>query len=612
MSSAAQSALGDRLVKVGLTAGFAALAVATLIAHAAPARGYELSIYTATPAEFWLGGGVVLVIVGVVVAMRAVDPRLRALTLVLAGMTTLAVVVLPLIRGYYFFGGADSLTHLGWVKDIAGGALDPFDLLYPGDHLFAVLLSEGTGVPLRRSLMFVPAAFALIYFLFVPLTLREVVDADGWPVVIGAISAFMLLPINNLSVHMNPHPISQSILLSPLVIYLVFRYARAEAPPEAGSNHWFSPTMMGSLLGLTSIALVVYHPQHAMTLAALLTTLCLVQFGYRFARPEHPLSDQRPLYGQTAVLVTATLLWTVTHPGIGRLAGNHLQELLQFVLQSGQAPAGETVTTQSNSLSEAGGGIAELLLKLSLVDLVYVALSVGVVTAWLLRFLDTRDTDPEPTYLIAGGVPVFGIFLGLFAIGKFNLYARYSGFLLVIATILGASVLAIFFNNSTSISLRLTASVALVGLLVLSMAVVFSSPYIFLQSDHVSERQMDGHETAFEHRVPETTISGIRGGPWRYGHAVDGTVAGVDGSRYTAISGETLEQGVVGEYEDDRYLRVTRTDRRRELGAYNGVRYSEESFRAVRNSPGIHRVQSNGGFVLYLVESRERAPSNSG
>ncbi|MFB6164758.1 MAG: hypothetical protein ABEJ31_06320 [Haloarculaceae archaeon] len=128
-------------VKFGLLLGFAALAAAVAVAHGAPARGYELSIYDATPTAFWLAvcAAGLLALLGSAYSPPGSPTRTAALAL--AYGTALAVAALPILRGYRFFGAGDSLTHLGWVKDLSTGALSPLHLLYPGVHLSTLFVA---------------------------------------------------------------------------------------------------------------------------------------------------------------------------------------------------------------------------------------------------------------------------------------------------------------------------------------------------------------------------------------------------------------------------------------------------------------------------------------
>lgn len=593
----------NRLVKIGLSAGYVAVAVGVLIAHSTPARTYELSIYAATPEGFWLGVGVAIAVVLAVFASRSFDDRVRWLAVSLAGIAILAIVALPLIRSYYLYGGADTLTHIGWVKDFVSGTMNPWELPHPGIHLIAILISGVTGVPLRRGLVFVLAIFALVYFLFVPLTVREISGGRSWVVEVGAFSAFLLLPINNISTHLYPHPISQAILFSPLIFYLALRYI----DPGPADGYWADTgnlsVAFGVLLATSSVALVLIHPQQAVSMVALLVVWSLVHWVYRSALPEHPLSSHRPLYGQTAFLGLVTVVWSYNQPAIRDVVAVRIQELWRFLTRSGEVPVGQAVGTRGESVSQIGS-LPEIFAKLYFVEALFIVLALVLIGVDLFMDSADRPYKVKARYLVAGTVPIVGFFALFFVGGNLSTDSfRYSGFIMAIVTILSSVGLAYWFRMKKPSVLHGVSSAVLGALLILSLLVFFSSPHIFQPSNHVTKMEMEGHATAFDHRSQKVEFAGIREGPWRYGHAVDGTVGGEDQARYTGVSGDVLEDGLVHHYDTDHYLIVTLSDRNREIGAYRGLRYSRESFRTVRNSPGINRVQSNGGFVLYHVDS---------
>jgi hypothetical protein len=156
-----------RWVKVALTVGFLGLAGGAYGAVSDPATGYELSVYKATPLTFWVGVGVAL-LAGLVVAWFGATAAGRTVGCVLGGGAVSAVLALPLLRGYYFLGHADAMTHFGWVKDIAAGGLTPDELLYPGIHTLAVFVGQSAGLPLRRALLLVVFLFCVTFFVFFP------------------------------------------------------------------------------------------------------------------------------------------------------------------------------------------------------------------------------------------------------------------------------------------------------------------------------------------------------------------------------------------------------------------------------------------------------------
>ncbi len=299
-----------RLEKGTLVAGFCALAAGVFIAHLSPAHGYELSIYRATPLLFWVGACVALLL-GITVAVSAPD-WYRTLGLVLGGTTVLTIASLPLIRGYRFYGPGDSLTHLGWAKDIISGTMPAYDLLYPGTHTIAIVVHEATGMALTQAMLVMVSAFVLVYLLFVPLAVGAVVDDDR-AVTYAALAGFLLLPINAISVFVMPHPTSQAIMFLPLLVYLVAKYVTATNPrrvPLLGTG-------VGALLALASIAIVFVHPQQAANLILLFGGVIVVQSVYRLFRDGHAIARHRALYSQTLFLAAAFLFWTPFHKRSG-------------------------------------------------------------------------------------------------------------------------------------------------------------------------------------------------------------------------------------------------------------------------------------------------------
>ncbi|WP_327052353.1 hypothetical protein [Halomicrococcus gelatinilyticus] len=590
-----------RLEKGVLAAGFVALAVGVAAAHASPATGYELSIYRATPPLFWGGIGVALV-AGVGVAHSSTDWR-RCLALLLGGGATLAVVALPLLRGYYFMGAGDALTHLGWAKDVAAGRMAASELLYPGTHTVGVVLSEATGLPLRDGLLLAVVAFALTYLLFVPLTVRAV-TGDRRATTFAALAGFLLLPIDGISVFNLVHPTSQAILFVPVLVYLATKYvtnAEASRVPPFGSA-------TGCLLALSSITLVLVHPQQAVNAALLFGGVAAVQFAYRRFSGGHAIARHRPLYGQTALLLVAVLAWASRH---------------ELSAGSPRALAGRLVTnTPTGSdvgLSQIGGSLQGLFLKVFLVSAVVGALAVAFVCAGL--FGRVRDTDASTftKYLAVGLVPLsvlFAVFLGS---GSSQFHFRVLGFVMVPLTMLAGVAVArgldlVEAGTGDGGAVTRSVSAAVLVLLALSVPTLYHSPYTHQASGQVTEARMTGYATAFDHRG-DAQFGGLRSTAERYAAGVlgdersrrtDVTGAVVDGSAANATGENFTAGGVAGFYDGPRYLPLTTATRQRELAVYDGSRFPARGFRTLASSPAVSRVQSCGGFRLYHLNGSER------
>ncbi|WP_433623863.1 hypothetical protein [Halomicrococcus sp. NG-SE-24] len=593
-----------RLEKSALVAGFAALAVGVVAAHADPARAYELSIYSATPLAFWAGIGLALVI-SVGVACASPD-WYRSLALVLGGAATLAVTALPVLRGYHFYGAGDSLTHLGWAKDIAGGKMAAYDLLYPGTHSIAIVISETTGLPLRDGLMLMVVAFALLFLVFVPLGVRTV-TGDHRATTFAALGGFLLLPINSISVFLLAHPTSQAILFFPLMLFVAAKYiTNVDGPSVLPFG-----TSFGTLLALTSAAIVFVHPQQAVNAALLFGGIVFVQFVYRLFRKGHAIARHRAMYGQTAFLLAVFLLWAPRHE---RSSGATRALIVRIATDPS---TGGDIGQRAASLSQIGGSFEALFLKLFLVTGVFCGLAgILLLVGFFGRFRDA-DVNAFSKYLAVGLVPLFGLFGVFLATSYSQFHFRVLGFIMVPVTMLGAIAVArtvdvVEARAPNGDPVPLVAGVVVVVLLTLSLLTVFHSPYIYQPSGHVTQGSMTGYGTAFDHRA-DARFVGLRSPAERYG---DGVLGYRKNKRLdftgTAIyggfnaTGQNFTAGRIARYYDGpRYLPVTDAARQRELRVYDGLRFPARGFRSLEAHPGVSRVQSGGGFQLYYVNGSE-------
>jgi hypothetical protein len=581
-----------------LLVGFASLAVAVLLARGSPPETYELSTYTGTPLGFWAGAGMAL-LVAVFVGLRA-RGGVRRLALFLGGTAMLAVASLPLLRSYYYYGAGDSLTHLAWAKDIAAGKLSVLNLLYPGTHSIAVFLSDLTGMGLNRAILVMVMAFVATFLLFVPLATWAITH-DRRATTLAAFSGFLLLPLNNVSVFDMAHPTSQAIMFAPLLFYLVARYlTRADRDTMLVG----SPT--GLLLAVASVAVVLVHPQQAANVLVVFTAIFGLQILARLLGWR--ASEHRTLALQTVFLAGVFLLWAPRH----ERATGATSALINMVLDGPQVAA--DVSQRSTSLAALGGSIEMLFVKLFLVSLVFCALAGVLVLAGLLgRYDDSLDAATFVRYFGLALVPLGVLFGAYFFVSYERLHFRQLGFIMVPVTILGAIALS---RGVEGLSTRFSrgSAHAVVGVVVLVMLAlsipsIYPSPYMYKSSNHVTEAHIDGYATAIEHR-DSTPFIGIRGSGDRYIDAVLGyeesekhnmAYGGLYGNEDHPATDENFRGSYVAEHYDDRYLAFTDRTYQRDVEVYNEFRFDRTGFRSLDSTPGLNRVQANGGFQMYLI-----------
>jgi len=592
----------SRRLRAVLAVGFVLFLGGLVAAMRDPATTYELSIYGATTAAFWVATAVAF-LVGVAVAFGASgSPWVRRGGSLLLYLCALTVVGLPLVREYYFLGAGDALSHLGWIKEVGSGALEPTGLLYPGGHTIAVALHDVGGLTYRAAELLTLVAFVAVYLLSFPLLVQAVADRwdrrGGFAFLVGLLTALLWLPLNGISVHKSFHPFSFGVLFLPFVLYLVLAYVRQ---PTERLGYLKRPTVVGGLLAFASVVTTMVHPQAALVLVLILGAVSGVQFLVRRTGWAHPIAKHRTLYGQTVFAAALLVTWLAQFRAPVRVFSSTLASLY-----TGGAPAAE-VTQRSSSLTEIGGGIVELYGKLFVPGTVFILIA-GVYL--LVRWTGTGDrlADRDHTfvdYLAVGLVPLAVIFAVAFVANVTTQHFRYHGAAMLLVAVIGAVALTTLGPGRASATWPSRATVAAVVLVVLLVPVaamsLYASPYIYQPTSHVTEAQVDGYETMLDHRTEDATITGVRQKYFRYLDAIEGR-EGTRRTGYEAPAGvpeSVFNTNLSTYYDDPHYLTVTRLDYQREVVLYGGFRYSESGFRSLDVTPGIDRVQSNGDFRQY-------------
>ena len=157
---------------------------------------------------------------------------------------------------------------------------------------------------------------------------------------------------------------------------------------------------------------------------------------------------------------------------------------------------------------------------------------------------------------------------------------------------------------------QVVAVVVVLGLLAATLPIVYPSPYVYKENRMVSEQQLTGHETLFEHEAPGTEVASVRLGPYRSYHAIYGVET-------TSIrTGEMARNDVPFKnlsrlqslYDSDHYVAITDNDRQREVTLYENFRYEASGFDSLDWQRDVHRPISNGEFRSYLVDTGGESP----
>lgn len=594
----------DTFPKTVTLIGFLALGIGIISAYRNPATGFELSIYTSTPLLFWICS-CFAVFGSVLVVFSNTDKQTLLAGGFLGGLSMTTIAALPIIRGYHYLGQEDSLSHLGTTVDLNAGLLLMTENRYPAVHTLGSVLHDATGLPLTHMLILLVVVFIVTFFAFIPLAVRQL-TGDTTMTYIGLFSGLLLLPLNHLSPSTIIHPTSQAIMFAPaflLVFFMLYRHR----------------TLRRSLLFLvTAAAFVLIHPQQAANMVLFVGTVSVVQVGSHLYRGDGWSRRDEWVLPEAFVFAGLFWLWVQNLELFWRNLGKVLQ--VPFT----RTTVAETTVSRTLSLEAVGGSLPEVFMKLFFVSTLFAVLTASLMAVELFRGrIDLQSLRPSERTTPDGGTPRANfdyVFYGLLAVGAIFLlyligsisdqYFRHLGMLMVFASILGSIALGrgvrhISTRHSAPAG-RLAITSFLLVCLVLTVPVVFPSPYIYDSSIQVTEAQMEGYGTTFEYQSDAVAFSDIRSSTSRYGHAIQGRDVPTEAyyrepPADRGVPDHFADRDLPGYYEEPTYVPVTDADRKRDPILWNGFRFSQADFEYLDAEPGVNRVQTNGGYDLYLV-----------
>lgn len=588
--------MANRADKAALAIFFISITVAVIIAYQSPSTNYELSIYHSTPVGFWIGIGISLT-GSIIYTIFAGSSRYYRWCGVLSGaLAVFTIMSVPLLRGYYYYGWFDALTHFGSLVTIFQTNVLPTENIYPQMIVLGSALSSIGSITPQVSLLIVLLTSIGLYLIWVPLFARLISDRD--PVTwLAAVSAWLLLPIMSVRLP-TPYPIPNTIavFLLPVILYGTILYI------QRPSTAHFSIFVVMVFLAIIS------HPIIVLVLAILLSGIWVL---YRIPKQQ----QVRYLYRidvLPAFVGVLLLAWLIQ---FNRVFGIVAKSWIPSIIAT-ERPAGE-VSSAGESLGRINVSLTELLIRTMTPKFIFMIFVAGLFLWYLSRIFQSSESDLSQNewlqlYLAVSLMPI-GIGSLLFIIiGLSNQATRYLGSTMGVVTVIGAISLAVGIekyktnvNKRAKITLFLFISI----LLVISLTAVHPSPAVVRPNQHVTEQHVDGFAHAFEHRSSDQKISSSYLQPRRFRqvhYGIEEAAGRGDGSVPPTweVIAEPIQEPYSEHFESrndkrDLYI-ITDASRNIHLNLFQGEVQTEKDFRAFETH--TNRIYSNGGTDLYSLD----------
>ncbi len=586
-------------IKAIAAVGTVCLVVTMVTLHRVPAAaGYEISIYRAYPWYFW-GCLIGAAFLGqVVMLLSATADRGEGNDWIVGGVLTvvpgLVLMLLPYIRGYPIYGRADVLTHVGLIHDLTETGIS--ENIYTPMHILVQSLAVATGLEMMQIMTLLPVVFGLVFFGSLSLVVVQLFERRqrvllSLPVV--------LIPVAGPS-HVTVVPFVVSVLLTPLMLYLVIKELRTHAVP------------FRAMLIVTIVGVVVYHP---LTAFFLLVVLGLYSAFHHLPALRSQWTGLPNLASLSIVVFSA---WYMQYAGIIIRFRNIISDFLGS--ESGESPLDATTETVERTSPESFDLLRMAILQRGDDVLIFGLATVFLVFVGLLWY---RSGDrPEATVVLFGcTMLLFGVIATVFLTNDLIVgYGRPLLFGKLFAVPFVGAAFHLFRQGAVTPTGKtvVSATFAVVLLVLLSLMVfsMFTSPLGFDRNDQVTHSEIDGTEWLYEHRNEDLLIDerGIR--QHRFYHMHYGTQDPSPTIRQGGASPPDhfnyTEHDTLGmSYDDSRYLLLTELARitypERFPDYPDQWRFTADDFERVENDRSVARVYDNGEFNAYHVQgSREQ------
>lgn len=561
--------------------GFLLVAFSVITARQNPVTSYEHSIYTGTPIEIW--GALTLALF---ISLISIYTRNELPGMALGYLAILTWTSMRIIRGYHFVG-ADPLVHLGHTKTLIAGG-DPMDFFYPFTHLFATCISYVLGLDARLALLITTPIFTLLFLISIPVLIARFSERDkDTSYRIGASIAMLLLPINHLSVFLQPHPSSYAILILPLVLFVVF-YAFQQRTRETQT-----------VILIIASATFALHPLMAVFLILILSTFAVTDYvlGRRY-RPDF-ISEPHVVAASTAIFLAVITVFHLLQQDIAQNA------ILRIVAQLANPELqGQTTTDQASTLTEIGFSPLQIALRITAVPLIISGVAaIGGLRSLYRYYQETASQSDWFILLISAATIPVGLSLAVFFAAGIRLHFRVLGILVTLASIVAGIYLTHSLADAGRIYARIPASTAFgvlfAILLVATLPVLLPSPFILQSSGHVTEAEMATAAQADEMGVGPRVVE-IRSDYPRLVYGATGNQA----PQFTVLAPDNFNnQSLPNAYDSDRHLLVTTSDYEHDVEMYNEYRYSQDDFEYLDREPGLQLVIDSGDARIYKLNA---------
>jgi len=580
------------------------------------AVGYELSIYDAYPAPFWYFL-IATIAFGVIIMLHQAffgkGFKWWVVGLAIVLITNTIFLLLPTFRGYALYGMYDTLSHLGYIKDILTTGQLGKNNFYPMVHILGVSLIQVAGLSLENIVPLYFIIFTNTYIINIYLIGKSTSKNHGCALLMVAFAT----PLIYSNLHVTIHPGTMSLFMTQYLLYFYTKREMLLCDQRKNSI----------LLYLLAFSITFYHPVNTLFMISVFIISGFLYVLYSRLSSHKVLKIEQPLgkniFGVILIMSIAFSTWYFSFAYIQR----SFKVVYDWLIYQSGVPLYRYLT---DSLIEARlTPIQTIEIFINRYGAIFILLLISSIAciSQLRKSLSKRNVmDVKFMYailylfaLFIGGVELFGYFI------EYN-PVRVSRFALLMGTVISALVVYDFINKGPKIDASRTKAsrqrimytiaigVIIMVMITLSLGSVFGSPRIWDINLQVTRMDITG--TTWFEKIKNPYIVVVTNIPeliYRfedYNFGVDSRtirIATVDPVRLPSHFGYDEHDQISESLNfQDRYLVIFSLDKAAVMlfklcPAPKVHYYSEEDFVKLGSDTTAIKIYSNAEFEVWRI-----------
>jgi len=231
-----------------------------ILALTPAANDYEIDIYSTYPWYFW-SLIVSSLIMGAALILFSESRKHITYGFIMMVIINIILIGLQFVRGYFFFGGGDPFTHVGFVRDILVSGHIPSNNFYPNQHVLILILHETNSIPIEMTIRLLSPIFYILFVSSIYIFLRKYSTKKFKSCIV--LAALLLFTTE----HVSPLPNILSFLYIPSILFILWKMELST------SNVRFNV-----ILFIIVLSAIFFHPITSLYIIGLLIIFKITQY----------------------------------------------------------------------------------------------------------------------------------------------------------------------------------------------------------------------------------------------------------------------------------------------------------------------------------------------